>query len=91
MARLVVLVPTRTDPPPPYTYPLPPASPGSIPDYWIWGYYISPFAWALRCVVINEFTSQRWGYPSSECGRGSVCCCVCGGGGGVCGCACVCV
>ncbi|KAG2432130.1 hypothetical protein HXX76_009056 [Chlamydomonas incerta] len=37
---------------------------GSIPDYWIWAYYISPFAWALRCVVINEFTSQRWGYPS---------------------------
>ncbi|KAG2439064.1 hypothetical protein HYH02_006591 [Chlamydomonas schloesseri] len=37
---------------------------GSIPDYWIWAYYISPFAWALRCVVINEFTSQRWGAPS---------------------------
>ncbi|GIL82508.1 hypothetical protein Vretifemale_11338 [Volvox reticuliferus] len=36
---------------------------GSIPDYWIWAYYISPFAWALRCVVINEFTSPSWNSP----------------------------
>ncbi|PNH10990.1 Pleiotropic drug resistance protein 1, partial [Tetrabaena socialis] len=37
---------------------------GSIPDYWIWAYYISPFAWALRCIVINEFTAPPWRGPS---------------------------
>ncbi|KXZ56523.1 hypothetical protein GPECTOR_1g47 [Gonium pectorale] len=37
---------------------------GSIPPYWIWAYYISPFAWALRCLVINEFTSPSWNAPS---------------------------
>ncbi|GIL42549.1 hypothetical protein Vafri_515 [Volvox africanus] len=39
---------------------------GSIPDYWIWAYYISPFAWALRCVVINEFTSPSWNSPAGN-------------------------
>ena len=37
---------------------------GSIPDYWIWAYYISPFAWGLRSLVINEFISPRWDAPA---------------------------
>ncbi|WIA42005.1 hypothetical protein OEZ86_009302 [Tetradesmus obliquus] len=33
---------------------------GSIPLYWIWAYYLSPFAYALRALVINEFRSPQW-------------------------------
>uniref|UniRef100_A0A7S3UDR3 ABC transporter domain-containing protein n=1 Tax=Picocystis salinarum TaxID=88271 RepID=A0A7S3UDR3_9CHLO len=33
----------------------------SIPDYWIWAYYASPYAYAIRALVINEMTSPRWG------------------------------
>ncbi len=47
-----------------------PATPGSIPAYWIWAYYISPFAWALRCIVINEFASPAWSHPAGGRGRG---------------------
>ncbi|MEW5311977.1 MAG: hypothetical protein WDW38_003643 [Sanguina aurantia] len=36
---------------------------GSIPNYWIWAYYLSPFSWALRAVVINEMTSPAWQGP----------------------------
>lgn len=32
----------------------------SIPGWWIWAYWISPFAYALRAVVINEMTSPGW-------------------------------
>ncbi len=28
---------------------------------WIWAYWISPFAWSLRAVAINEMTSPPWG------------------------------
>ncbi|KAG2487630.1 hypothetical protein HYH03_013769 [Edaphochlamys debaryana] len=45
---------------------------GSIPDYWIWAYYISPFAWALRCVVINEFTSSAWSGPATDGSGGTI-------------------
>lgn len=33
----------------------------SIPNYWIWAYYASPYAYAIRALVINEMTSPRWG------------------------------
>lgn len=26
-----------------------------IPPWWIWAYYLSPFAWALRSIVISEW------------------------------------
>lgn len=32
----------------------------SIPGYWIWAYYLSPFAYALRALVVNEFTGPAW-------------------------------
>lgn len=32
----------------------------SIPGWWIWAYYISPYSWALRAIAINEMTSKRW-------------------------------
>lgn len=32
----------------------------SIPGWWIWAYWISPFAYGLRAVVINELTSPDW-------------------------------
>lgn len=35
----------------------------AIPPYYIWGYWISPFAYALRSLVINEMTSPQWSQP----------------------------
>lgn len=32
----------------------------SIPGWWIWAYWLSPFAYGLRAVVINELTSPGW-------------------------------
>lgn len=32
----------------------------SIPGWWIWAYWISPFAYGLRAVVINELTAPDW-------------------------------
>lgn len=32
----------------------------SIPDWWIWSYYISPFAYTIRSLAINEMTTSRW-------------------------------
>lgn len=31
--------------------------------WYIWAYYISPFAYCLRAVVINEMTSPQWAAP----------------------------
>lgn len=31
-----------------------------IPDWWIWAYWLSPYAWAMRSLVINEMTSPSW-------------------------------
>lgn len=33
---------------------------GDIPPWWIWLYWISPFAYAIRAFVINEMTAPRW-------------------------------
>lgn len=32
----------------------------SIPGWWIWAYWLSPFAYALRAIAVNELTSARW-------------------------------
>ena len=34
----------------------------SIPDGWIWFYYINPVAWALQSVTINEFTAPDYDF-----------------------------
>ncbi len=36
----------------------------AIPPWYIWAYYISPFAYCLRGIVINEMTQDRWQQPS---------------------------
>ena len=28
-------------------------------------YYVSPFAWGVRALVVNEFTSPRWNMPAA--------------------------
>ncbi|CAD7702122.1 unnamed protein product [Ostreobium quekettii] len=33
----------------------------SIPGWWIWAYWISPFAYGYRALAINEMTSPSWG------------------------------
>ena len=35
----------------------------SVPDWWIWAYYLSPLSWALQSLVINEMTQDRWHVP----------------------------
>lgn len=35
----------------------------SIPGWWIWTYWINPFAYAMRNLVVSEFTHARWGLP----------------------------
>lgn len=36
----------------------------SIPGWWVWIYWLSPFSYALRAVVINEMTQERWSAPA---------------------------
>jgi ABC-type multidrug transport system ATPase subunit/ABC-type multidrug transport system permease subunit len=31
-----------------------------IPDYWIWMYWFNPLAWALRSVMLSEFSSDKY-------------------------------
>ncbi|KAK9815874.1 hypothetical protein WJX72_011087 [[Myrmecia] bisecta] len=31
-----------------------------IPGWWIWAYWINPYAWGLRALSINEFHSTKW-------------------------------
>lgn len=45
-----------------------------IPDWMIWAYWVSPFAWALRAFAINELTSPKWTdlpYPDNPDGSPS--------------------
>jgi hypothetical protein len=38
----------------------------SIPGWWIWAYWISPFSWGFRALVVNEFSgSQAWASPAN--------------------------
>ncbi|CAB9509295.1 Pleiotropic ABC efflux transporter of multiple drugs CDR1 [Seminavis robusta] len=34
--------------------------PDVIPDYWIWVYWCNVFAWILRALCVNEFTSGKY-------------------------------
>ena len=38
---------------------------------WIWAYWISPFAYAMRAMVINEMTSSSWTYNDGSAPPGS--------------------
>jgi len=40
--------------------------PNVIPPYYIWIYWINPFAWILRGLVVNEFASGAYDYPLSN-------------------------
>nr|CCA23972.1 hypothetical protein SORBIDRAFT_04g007270 [Albugo laibachii Nc14] len=31
-----------------------------IPDYWIWMYWFNPLSWALRSVMLSEFSSDKY-------------------------------
>ena len=31
-----------------------------IPDWWEWGYWLSPLSYGLRAFAINEFLAPRW-------------------------------
>lgn len=35
----------------------------SIPDYVIWLYWVSPYAYAMRALAVNEFSDTRWRTP----------------------------
>jgi hypothetical protein len=36
----------------------------SAGSYWIWVYWLNPFAWAFRGLTVNEFQSGKYDYPS---------------------------
>jgi hypothetical protein len=43
---------------------------GSLPPWTIYFYWVSPFAYSIRALVINEFTSPRWqSLPSVQPGK----------------------
>lgn len=31
-----------------------------IPDWWIWGFWISPLSYAQNAIAVNEFLARRW-------------------------------
>lgn len=35
-----------------------------IPDWWIWGFWISPLSYAQNAIAVNEFLADRWHIPS---------------------------
>ncbi|BDA47962.1 ABC transporter G family member 36 [Coccomyxa sp. Obi] len=43
----------------------------AIPPWWIWAYWISPFAYGLRAIVVNEMTSAGWSYSDATTPPGS--------------------
>lgn len=43
----------------------------AIPPWWIWAYWISPFAYGLRAIVVNEMTSAGWSYSDASTPPGS--------------------
>lgn len=40
-------------------------APASIPDYYSFLYWLNPFAWMFRSLVVLEFRSDRWDDPES--------------------------
>ncbi|TKY48212.1 ABC transporter G family member 29 [Spatholobus suberectus] len=37
-----------------------------IPNWWIWGYWISPLTYAFNAFSVNEMLAPRWGKPSTD-------------------------
>ena len=37
-----------------------PAEEGEISDGWIWMYWVSPIAWAIRGAAVNEFRADKY-------------------------------
>ena len=35
-----------------------------MPIWWIWAYWADPLAYAVRGLVINEFSAPRWNVPN---------------------------
>lgn len=40
-------------------------APASIPDYFLFLYWLNPFAWMFRSLVVLEFRSDRWDDPDA--------------------------
>eukprot|EP00522_Entomoneis_paludosa_P007380 CAMPEP_0172455684 /NCGR_PEP_ID=MMETSP1065-20121228/12192_1 /TAXON_ID=265537 /ORGANISM="Amphiprora paludosa, Strain CCMP125" /LENGTH=1539 /DNA_ID=CAMNT_0013208153 /DNA_START=180 /DNA_END=4799 /DNA_ORIENTATION=- len=38
-------------------------APNAIPSFYWWAYWLSPYGWAYRALVVNEFRSSRWEDP----------------------------
>ncbi|XP_058759198.1 ABC transporter G family member 35-like [Vicia villosa] len=37
-----------------------------IPDWWVWGYWLSPLSYAFNALSVNEMLAPRWSKPSSD-------------------------
>src|SRR4051794_23975255 len=37
---------------------------GHVPDWYIWLFWFSPFAWSMRALALNEFHSARSSYQA---------------------------
>ncbi|XP_045801854.1 ABC transporter G family member 36 [Trifolium pratense] len=37
-----------------------------IPNWWVWGYWISPLSYAFNAFSVNEMFDPRWSKPSSD-------------------------
>ncbi|KAL1298231.1 hypothetical protein HN51_042620 [Arachis hypogaea] len=37
-----------------------------IPNWWVWGYWISPLAYAFNAYSANEMLAPRWNHPTSD-------------------------
>lgn len=33
---------------------------GEIPNWWVWGYWISPLTYAFNAISVNEMFAPRW-------------------------------
>ena len=58
------------------------ASAGSVPVWYIGGYWTLPLGWLTNSILINEFSAPRWQTPyiydpSVGCTPLDVCVCVC--------------
>lgn len=42
---------------------------GAIPPWWRWAYWLSPYSYAVRALVINELTAPAWRAPARTPGR----------------------
>ncbi|CAI8611938.1 unnamed protein product [Vicia faba] len=37
-----------------------------IPNWWVWGYWLSPLSYAFNALSVNEMLAPRWSKPSSD-------------------------